>query len=46
MDQAVADQLGIEGVTILAVRPDRFVGLRHDGADPQAVEVYLEALTG
>jgi hypothetical protein len=34
IDASVADQLGIDGVTLLAVRPDRYVGLRHDGAIP------------
>ncbi len=41
MDRSVADQLGVDGVTILAVRPDRFVGLRHDGSDPGVVADYL-----
>jgi hypothetical protein len=40
-----ADRLGINGVTALAVRPDRFVGFRHDGSDPLAVQAYLEMLT-
>jgi len=31
-------------VTVLAVRPDRYVGLRDDGGDPRAVEAYLNAL--
>jgi hypothetical protein len=33
-------------VTVLAIRPDRYVGLRHDGTDPKPVERYLELLTG
>jgi hypothetical protein len=41
MDDPVADQLGVDGVTILAVRPDRFVGFRHDGTDPGAITGYL-----
>jgi hypothetical protein len=41
MDESVADQLGIDGLTILAVRPDRFVGFRHDGTDPGAITGYL-----
>ncbi len=41
IDASVADQLGIEGVTVLAVRPDRYVGLRHDGPAPQALQAYL-----
>jgi hypothetical protein len=43
---SVADQLGIEQVTILAVRPDRYIGLRHDGRDPHAVQAYLDGLSG
>jgi FAD binding domain len=45
IDARVAEQLGIEGVTVLAVRPDRFVGLRRDGCDPQALRGYLERLS-
>jgi 2-polyprenyl-6-methoxyphenol hydroxylase-like FAD-dependent oxidoreductase len=45
IDESVADRLGIDGVTILAVRPDRFVGFRHDGMDTRAVEAYLAAFT-
>jgi hypothetical protein len=41
MDESVAEQLGISGVTILAVRPDRFVGFRHDGTDSGAITGYL-----
>ncbi len=43
IDSSVADQLGVDGVVVLAVRPDRFVGLRHDGTDPRAVADYLAA---
>jgi hypothetical protein len=31
-------------VTVLAVRPDRYIGFRDDAGDPRAVEAYLEAL--
>jgi hypothetical protein len=31
-------------VTVLAVRPDRYVGFRDDAGDPRAVAAYLEAL--
>ena len=44
IDESVAVQLGAGGVTVLAVRPDRYVGLRDDGGDPRAVEAYLNAL--
>ena len=36
--------LGVVGVTVLAVRPDRYIGLRDDSGDPEAVDAYLEAL--
>jgi 2-polyprenyl-6-methoxyphenol hydroxylase-like FAD-dependent oxidoreductase len=45
-DEGVAARLGIDRVTLLAVRPDGYVGLRHDAPDPGAVSRYLEALTG
>ena len=46
IDEEVAERLGIDGVTVLAIRPDRYVGLRHDGTDSEAVERYFESLTG
>jgi len=45
IDGAVADQIGIDALTILAVRPDRYVGFRHDGADLAALAGYLDAFT-
>ena len=44
IDRAVAEQLGIERLTVLAIRPDRYVGLRRDAGDPVIVERYLEGL--
>jgi hypothetical protein len=44
IDESLAAALGITGVTVLAVRPDRYVGLRDDSGDPRAVDDYLEAL--
>ena len=44
MDTSVADQLGVDEVTLLAVRPDRFLGFRHNGQDPRALQPYLDAL--
>ena len=44
MDESVAAQLGVVDVTVLAVRPDRYVGLRDDSGDPSVVEEYLSAL--
>jgi 2-polyprenyl-6-methoxyphenol hydroxylase-like FAD-dependent oxidoreductase len=45
IDESVAAQLGVAGVTVLGVRPDRYIGLRDDGGDPMAVAAYLNALT-
>ena len=44
MDEAVAAQLGVVDVTVLAVRPDRYVGLRDDRGDPRVVAEYLDGL--
>jgi hypothetical protein len=40
----VAAQLGIVDVTVLAIRPDRYIGLRDDSGDPGAVAAYLSEL--
>jgi 2-polyprenyl-6-methoxyphenol hydroxylase-like FAD-dependent oxidoreductase len=45
IDAAAADELGVDGMTILAVRPDRFVGFRHDGGDLAQLGGYLDAFT-
>lgn len=44
MEDSVAQQLGITGLTVLVIRPDRYVGLRQDGGDPALVESYLTGL--
>jgi hypothetical integral membrane protein (TIGR02206 family) len=44
IDESVAAQLGVAGVTVLGVRPDRYIGLRDDSDDPRVVAVYLNAL--
>jgi 2-polyprenyl-6-methoxyphenol hydroxylase-like FAD-dependent oxidoreductase len=44
IDESLAAQLGVVGVTVLGVRPDRYIGLRDDTGDPTAVAAYLEAL--
>ena len=44
MDEAVAAQLGVVDLTVLAVRPDRYVGLRDDRGDPRVVAEYLDGL--
>jgi 2-polyprenyl-6-methoxyphenol hydroxylase-like FAD-dependent oxidoreductase len=44
IDESVAAQLGVVDVTVLGVRPDRYIGLRDDSGDPGAVEAYLNTL--
>jgi hypothetical protein len=44
IDKPVAARLGVVDVTVLGVRPDRYIGLRDDSGDPRAVEAYLRAL--
>jgi 2-polyprenyl-6-methoxyphenol hydroxylase-like FAD-dependent oxidoreductase len=44
IDESVAAQLGVVGVTVLGVRPDRYIGFRDDSGDPRAVDAYLDAL--
>ena len=48
MTTETADQLGVDGVTVLVVRPDRYIGMRRDGADTDGAAYltdYLAALT-
>ncbi len=44
IDESVAAQLGVVGVTVLGVRPDRYIGLRDDSGEPRVVGAYLNAL--
>ncbi len=44
IDESVAAQLGVVGVTVLAIRPDRYIGFRDDSGDPRPVAAYLKAL--
>ncbi len=44
IDEGLAARLGVAGITVLAVRPDRYIGLRDDSGDARAVADYLEAL--
>src|SRR5919204_3654422 len=44
IDDDAVDRLGVHDIAILAVRPDRYLGFRHDGADAAALQPYLEAL--
>jgi hypothetical protein len=46
LDPAAAERLGVEAVTLLAVRPDRYVGFRRDGGDTLALDGYLESICG
>ena len=46
IEEEVAELLGINGVTVLAIRPDRYVGLRDDHAEPEALARYVESLRG
>jgi 2-polyprenyl-6-methoxyphenol hydroxylase-like FAD-dependent oxidoreductase len=40
LEPAAADLLGVQGTTLLAVRPDGYVGLRSDGDCLKALELY------
>jgi 2-polyprenyl-6-methoxyphenol hydroxylase-like FAD-dependent oxidoreductase len=44
MDASTAADLGVAGLTVLAVRPDRYIGLRDDDGDAEAVRAYLGSL--
>ena len=44
IDRCAADQLGIDGVTLLAVRPDGYVGLRSDQDHLPALQRYRTLL--
>jgi 2-polyprenyl-6-methoxyphenol hydroxylase-like FAD-dependent oxidoreductase len=41
LEPSFADELGVDDATMLAVRPDGHVGLRHDAADSAALRRYL-----
>ena len=45
-DDATAAQLGVEGITLLAVRPDGYVGLRADADHVDALAAYRRRITG
>jgi hypothetical protein len=40
LEPAGADLLGVQGTTLLAVRPDGYIGLRSDGDHLSAFERY------
>jgi hypothetical protein len=45
VDDSLAAQLGVAGLTVVAVRPDRYIGMRDDNGAAGAVTNYLSALT-
>ena len=45
IETAVAKRLGLDGVTVLAVRPDRYIGFRDDGPGANAMARYVARLT-
>jgi 2-polyprenyl-6-methoxyphenol hydroxylase-like FAD-dependent oxidoreductase len=44
IDRSTAEQLGIAGVTVFAVRPDRYLGFRENGGRPDIVRAYPDRL--
>jgi hypothetical protein len=40
IDRSATDQLGIDGITLLAIRPDGYVGLRSDQDHLRALQHY------
>lgn len=42
VDAELAAELGVERLAVLAIRPDQYLGLRHDAADPARVRDYVE----
>jgi 2-polyprenyl-6-methoxyphenol hydroxylase-like FAD-dependent oxidoreductase len=44
IEESAAAQLGVVDVTVLGVRPDRYIGLRDDSGDPGALAAYLDAV--
>jgi 2-polyprenyl-6-methoxyphenol hydroxylase-like FAD-dependent oxidoreductase len=46
LDPVAASQLGMEGITLLAIRPDGYIGLRSDRDHLAALERYAARLTG
>jgi 2-polyprenyl-6-methoxyphenol hydroxylase-like FAD-dependent oxidoreductase len=42
LDPAAAEKLGVAGITLLAIRPDRHIGFRSDRADTAALRRYAE----
>ncbi|HEY2717264.1 MAG TPA: FAD-dependent monooxygenase [Solirubrobacterales bacterium] len=42
VEPELAAELGLEGLAVLAIRPDHYLGLRHDTADASRVREYVE----
>jgi 2-polyprenyl-6-methoxyphenol hydroxylase-like FAD-dependent oxidoreductase len=45
MSEETAAQLGVDGVTVLVIRPDRFIGMRRDGADTAGTAYLTDYLS-
>ena len=43
-DPAIAERLGVRGVTLFVVRPDGYLGLRADGHHADALDAYAARL--
>ncbi|HXP08252.1 MAG TPA: hypothetical protein VN828_07130, partial [Acidobacteriaceae bacterium] len=46
LEPVAASHLGMEGITLLAIRPDGYIGLRSDRDHLAALERYAARLTG
>ena len=44
MSAKTAEQLGVEGLTVLAIRPDRYIGMRRDGPDTEGTAYLTDYL--
>jgi hypothetical protein len=44
IDASTAAQLGVTGVTVFVVRPDRYLGFRDNAGRADVVNAYLDAL--
>ena len=44
MTAETAQQLGVAGLTVLAIRPDRYIGMRRDGADTEETAYLTDYL--
>jgi 2-polyprenyl-6-methoxyphenol hydroxylase-like FAD-dependent oxidoreductase len=46
LEPSAADALGVDGLTVLAIRPDGHIGLRIDGADLAPLQSYVDRVRG